>query len=76
MIQTYFAHIKATIDKYAAANFVLDAHVSVFRYDNAQHKPALLFTGHKHLGDTEVIQADAPALTNVLAEIAQRQEWI
>lgn len=48
----------------------------LFRYDNAQHKPALLFLEHKHIGDTDIIQADAPVLSEVLLEIAQMREWV
>lgn len=48
----------------------------LFRYDNAQHKPALLFSEHKHMGDTDIIQADAPLLSDVLLEIAQMRGWV
>jgi hypothetical protein len=48
----------------------------LFRYDNAKHKPALAFDEHKQLSETQIIPADAPTLTAVLAEIAERQGWI
>lgn len=128
MIQTYFAHIKATLDQFAAAPFVLETSISletrpgnqgylhghisfvdnsrfffreyldasaehvekvmytyhyqgaadrvIFRYDNAQHKPALAFTEHKHISNTEIIQADAPSIPAVLIEIARHKQWI
>ena len=42
----------------------------VFRYDNAPHFPELpTAPNHKHLGETEVIAADAPDLRSVLKEI-------
>lgn len=41
----------------------------IFRYDNAAHKPALLFAGHKHLNDGSIIQSDIPDFTAVLREI-------
>ena len=41
----------------------------LFRYDNAQHKPALKFNEHKHIGD-QIVFADIPNLADVLEEIA------
>lgn len=42
----------------------------VFRYDNAPHFPELpTAPNHKHIGETEVIAADAPDLQSVLKEI-------
>jgi hypothetical protein len=42
----------------------------IFRYDNAPHFPALpTAPHHKHLGETEVIAANAPDLQSVLKEI-------
>lgn len=43
----------------------------IFRYDNARHRPALPFTDHKHL-EGEVVEAGAPQLGDVLAEIMER----
>ncbi len=42
----------------------------VLRYDNAPHFPELpTAPNHKHLGETEVVAADAPDLQSVLKEI-------
>ena len=41
----------------------------IFRYDNAPHYPHLAaFPAHKHIGDI-VVEAEAPDLNEVLAEI-------
>ena len=45
----------------------------VFRYDNARHKPPLSFTDHKHFEGDEIVEAGAPQLRDVLAEI---MEWL
>ena len=42
----------------------------VFRYDNAPHFPNLSTAPyHKHIGENEVVAADAPDLQSVLKEI-------
>ncbi len=42
----------------------------VFRYDDTKHFPNLSSAPHhKHVGETEVIAADAPDLQSVLKEI-------
>jgi hypothetical protein len=42
----------------------------VFRYDNAPHFPHLpTAPHHKHIGESNVIAADAPDLQTVLNEI-------
>ena len=41
----------------------------VFRYDNAEHKPPVESSGHKHMPDGKVISAEPPALKEILAEI-------
>ena len=42
----------------------------VFRYDNAPHFPHLpTAPHHKHVGEIEVVAADAPDLQSVLKEI-------
>ena len=68
MIQAYFAHIKATIDKYAAANFVLDSHVSF------ETRPGNQGYVHGH-----IVFVDESRFFfreyDVLAEIARWQEW-
>jgi hypothetical protein len=47
----------------------------IFRYDNARHKPALSSREHKHL-PTQAIEAPAPTLDDVLAEIATTRGWV
>ena len=47
----------------------------IFRYDNASHKPALAFEQHKHTQQI-IVQAPAPALADVLAEISTISGWI
>ena len=128
MIPAYFAQIKATIDRYAATPFVVDATVTfdarpgdqgyftgsivfenfsvlhfkefvdaahntiekltysyhyqsseaslIFRYDNARHKPALLFREHKHELQGAVIKSPAPQLEDVLTEVFLFEEWL
>ncbi|MDO8752449.1 MAG: DUF6516 family protein [Anaerolineales bacterium] len=42
----------------------------IFRYDNARHFPDLLSAPHhKHIGENEVVAANAPDLESVLKEI-------
>jgi hypothetical protein len=41
----------------------------IFRYDNAEHKPPVESSGHKHISDTKVIPAGPPALSEILTEI-------
>ena len=40
----------------------------IFRYDNALHKPALTFKGHKHVGN-KIFQSENPNLHDILGEI-------
>jgi len=40
----------------------------IFRYDNADHKPSLGFTDHKHI-EKKVIRAEIPNLREILEEI-------
>jgi hypothetical protein len=47
----------------------------IFRYDNALHKPALSSVTHKHL-PAQIIATPAPALDEVLAEIAATRGWV
>lgn len=43
---------------------------TIFRYDDADHFPQLPSAPHhKHIGETEVVAADAPDLQSVLKEI-------
>ena len=41
----------------------------IFRYDNAAHKPALDFSGHKHTAEGHVIQAPSPGMRGLLDEV-------
>ena len=47
----------------------------IFRYDDARHKPSLASLEHKHLPD-QVIEAAAPTLDDVLAEIFAMKDWV
>ena len=47
----------------------------IFRYDNARHKPALASVEHKHF-PTQIIEAPAPTLDEVLAEIVTTRGWM
>ena len=47
----------------------------IFRYDNAAHKPALLFRDHKHLAE-QITKVRPPELEEVLAEIVVMRTWI
>jgi len=40
----------------------------IFRYDNADHKPSLGFTDHKHIGK-QVVRSEIPNLREILEEI-------
>ncbi len=44
----------------------------LFRYDNAVHKPPLLYACHKHLPTGEIIEAAVPELSLVLDEVMER----
>ena len=46
----------------------------IFRYDNAFHKPSLSSPEHKHLPQ-QIIEANAPTLDDVLAEIVTTRGW-
>jgi hypothetical protein len=47
----------------------------IFRYDNALHRPALPSVEHKHL-PSQITEAPAPTLDEVLAEIATTKGWV
>ncbi len=47
----------------------------IFRYDNAGHRPPLAWLEHKHL-PAQIIEAAAPTLADVLAEIARARGWL
>jgi hypothetical protein len=41
----------------------------IFRYDNANHKPALGFKEHKHTKDGAVIEAPLPVISELIEEV-------
>ena len=41
----------------------------IFRYDNASHKPALTYKQHKHLNSGEIVEAELPAIEELVDEI-------
>lgn len=58
-----------TVDKQAYSYHYQDReNRMIFRYDNSRHKPALSSLDHKHTNG-QIIETDAPALEDVLAEI-------
>ncbi len=46
----------------------------VFRYDNAHHSTGLRYPEHKHTPE-QIIEASAPTLDDVLAEIVTIKGW-
>lgn len=43
--------------------------ILIFRYDNAEHKPSVVPSGHKHLPDGKVVVTEPPSLKDIFAEI-------
>ena len=41
----------------------------IFRYDNAVHRPALRFKGHKHTKDGVIIEASLPDISDIIDEV-------
>lgn len=41
----------------------------IFRYDNAQHRPALEFIDHKHVSDDTITECVEPDLADVIDEV-------
>jgi len=41
----------------------------IFRYDNANHRPALGFREHKHIKDGNIIEASLPAIDEIIEEV-------
>ena len=41
----------------------------IFRYDNAEHKPSVDPSGHKHLPGSKIVASEAPSLKDIFAEI-------
>lgn len=67
---------EGTVDKLMYTYHYQDvAHQLIFRYDNARHRPPLRSLEHKHTPE-QVIEAPAPTLEDVLAEIAVARGWV
>lgn len=43
----------------------------IFRYDNAQHKPALGFDEHKHTKDGSIIARQLPSINEIIDEVIE-----
>jgi len=41
----------------------------IFRYDNAVHRPALRFKGHKHTKDGDIMEASLPDISDIVDEV-------
>jgi hypothetical protein len=41
----------------------------IFRYDNASHKPALTYIQHKHLYSGDIVEAELPAIDELVDEV-------
>lgn len=68
--------IKDTVDKLMYTYHYQDAsNKLIFRYDNARHRPPLRSLEHKHT-PRQVIEAPAPILEDVLAEIVTAKGWV
>ena len=67
---------KDTVDKLMYTYHYQDAgNQLIFRYDNARHRPPLHSLEHKHVPG-QVIEAPAPTLEDVLAEIVISKRWV
>ncbi|HBY96400.1 MAG: DUF6516 family protein [Ardenticatenaceae bacterium] len=67
---------KGTADKLMYTYHYQDAgHQLIFRYDNARHRPPLSSLEHKH-APTQVVEAPAPRLEDVLDEIVVTNGWM
>ena len=43
--------------------------VTIFRYDNAKHKPALPYTEHKHLSNGDIVEEPCPNMDEFIDEV-------
>ncbi len=41
----------------------------IFRYDNAEHRPPVDASGHKHLPSGKIVAAELPSLKDIFTEI-------
>jgi len=72
----YLDAFKGTVDKLMYTYHYQDAsNQLIFRYDNARHRPPLRSLEHKHTPE-QVVEAPAPALEDVLAEIVVARGWV
>jgi len=68
--------VRGTVDKLMYTYHYQDAgNQLIFRYDNARHRPPLRSLEHKHTPG-QVIEAPAPTLEDVLAEIVMVKGWV
>lgn len=73
----YLDEAAQVIEKLAYSYHYHDAQKQlIFRYDNAQHKPPLLFEEHKHVTENDLIEAGAPTIETVMAEISMAKGWL
>jgi len=71
----YLDFFEGQLDKLMYTYHYQDVHAQlIFRYDNANHKPPLVFITHKHLPD-KIIPAAVPTLNDVLIEIVELNNW-
>jgi hypothetical protein len=68
--------VEDTMDKLMYTYHYQDAgNQLIFRYDNARHRPPLGSLEHKHIPG-QVVEAPAPTLEDVLAEIVMAKGWV
>jgi len=68
--------VEETVDKLMYTYHYQDAgNQLIFRYDNARHRPPLRSLEHKHIPG-QIVEASAPTLGDVLAEIAVTKGWV
>ena len=68
--------VEETVDKLMYTYHYQDAgNQLIFRYDNARHRPPLRSLEHKHIPG-QIVEASAPTLDDVLAEIAVTKGWV
>jgi len=68
--------VEETVDKLMYTYHYQDVgNQLIFRYDNARHRPPLHSLEHKHTPG-QIVEAPAPTLEDVLAEIAVTKGWV
>ncbi|MBN1932940.1 MAG: hypothetical protein JW786_15155 [Desulfobacterales bacterium] len=45
---------------------------TIFRYDNAVHRPDLSFKEHKHIADESIIEAATPRISELVDEVIEK----